>query len=75
MKQCDIKSEADFKIKLARIEENPSHFILNIIKEKVKNNEELDSEDLAILSMLPVKCKKEDRDYFREEYFKIINKI
>lgn len=75
VKECEIKSEADFTIKLACIKENPSHFVLEVIKNKLKNKEKLTDEDLHALSMLPVMCEKEDRLYFREECFKIMNKL
>lgn len=73
VKECEIKSEADFTIKLAAIEENPAHMLLNIIKNKLKKGETLDNDDLYALSMMPMICKKEERNYFRKEYFKIIN--
>ena len=75
VRECEIKSEADFTIKLACITENPTHTLLKILKEKQKNNEKFTEEDLHILSMLPVMCEKEDRTYFREECFKIMNGI
>lgn len=75
VRECEIKSEADFTIKLACITENPTHILLDILKEKQKNNEKFTEEDLHILSMLPVMCEKEDRTYFREECFKIMNGI
>lgn len=75
VKECEIKSEADFTIKLACIQENPSHFVLDVIKNKLKNNEKLTDDDLHALSMLPVMCEKKDRLYFREECFKIMNKL
>lgn len=75
VKECEIKSESDFTIKLAAIEENPAHMLLNIIKNKLSKGEILDSEDLHALSMMPIICKKEERNYFRKEYFKIINDI
>ncbi|MDO5823086.1 hypothetical protein [Methanobrevibacter sp.] len=75
VKECEIKSEADFSIKLACIEENPAHILLNIIKAKMAKGEMLDNDDLYALAMMPVICKKEERNYFRKEYFRIINEI
>lgn len=75
MKECQIFSHADFTIKLACINEDPCDIILNIIKDKIKNSENLDSDDINALAMLPVKCKPEKRNYFLREYFKIINKL
>lgn len=74
VKECEIKSEADFTIKLACINENPAHIILNAIKHRLENGL-FDEEDMHALTMLPLMCKKEDRNYFRNEYFKIINRI
>jgi hypothetical protein len=75
VRECEIKSEAEFTIKLACIQENPAHIILDIIKNKINSGELLDGDDLHALSMLPIMCKEEDRNYFRKEYFKIINKL
>ena len=75
VKECEIKSEANFTIKLAKMGEDPCHIILDGIKQKVSSGEMLDGDDLHALSLLPVMCKKEERNYFRKEYFKIINQI
>ena len=75
MKECEIMSKADFTIKLACINEDPCQIILKAIKHKIKNNEILNGDDIHALSLLQVKCRKEDRNYYRREYFKIINKI
>ena len=75
VKECKIMSEADFTIKLACIEEDPCEIILQMIKNKIKNNEMLDGDDLHALAMFPVKCMPEKRNYFRKEYFRIMNKI
>ena len=34
----------------------------------------LDEDDLYALAMLPVRCDRKDRNYFRLEYLKIINR-
>ena len=73
VRECTIKSESDFTIKLACSQEDPCHLILNGIKNKLKNNEILDGDDLHALAVLPVMCEKEERNYFRLEYLKIIN--
>ncbi len=75
VKECEIKSEAEFTIKLACVEEDPCEVVLKVIKNKIKQNELLTGDDLHALSMLQVMCKPEKRNYFRREYFKIINKI
>ena len=73
VREFEIKSEADFTIKLAAIEENLPQIALDIIKLKLDNGEPLDREDIKILDILPLSCKKEERNYFRRECFKIIN--
>ena len=75
MRECVIKSEADFNIKIACVQEDACKIILNNIKDKLKNNLRVNSDDLHALSMLPVICKREDRNYYRMEYFKIINQL
>ena len=75
VKECEILSEASFTIKLAKIDEDMCETILNMIKSKVMNGEEISEDDIFLLARLPLKCEKEKRNYYREEYFKIINKI
>ena len=75
VKECTIKSEADFTIKLAKVPEDSCKIILEGIKNKLKNNEKLDCDDLHALAYLPVMCDKEERNYYRLEYFKIINQL
>ncbi|AMD17090.1 hypothetical protein TL18_03060 [Methanobrevibacter sp. YE315] len=75
VKECEIKSEADFTIKLASINENPAQIALKLIKEKLNNGEILNEDDLHALTLIPLMCKKEDRNYFRKECFEIINQI
>lgn len=73
--ECPILSEADFTIKLACIDEDPCEIILRMIKNKIKNEETLDSNDIHALELLPLKCRPEKRNYFRKEYFKIMNEL
>ncbi len=73
VREFEIKSEADFTIKLAAIEEDLSKIALDIIKCKLDNGGILDREDIEILKILPLSCKKEERNYFRKECFKLIN--
>ena len=75
MRECEIKSHADFNIKLARVQESGCQLILKNIKNKIKNNIRLDDDDLYALSMLPMICEKEEIKYYRKEYFKIINNL
>ena len=75
VRECEIKSDASFKIKLACIQEDPCEIILKGIKAKLKADNMLDEDDLDALAMLRVMCKKEDRNYYMREYLKIINRI
>ena len=75
VKEGEIMSQADFTIKLACINEDPCKIILKAIKYKISNNELLNGDDLHALSMLQSVCKKEERNYYRREYFRIINRI
>lgn len=75
VKECEIKSEADFTIKLACVAEDPCEIVLNVIKNKVKNGEILDGDDLHALAMLPVMCEEKKRNHYRREYFKIMNML
>ena len=75
VREFDIKSDADFTIKLAKIEENTAEIILNMIKRKIMNREMLDEDDLNALEMLPAICEKEKKHYYRLEVFKIKNRF
>ena len=75
MKICQIMSNADFTIKLFKSKYNPAKHILGLIKDKFKNNQRISPEDIAVLARLPMMCGKKDRNYFRKEYFKIVNQI
>ena len=75
VRECEIKSEAAFTIKLACIQEDPCEIILKGIKAKLKANETLDDDDWHALSMLQVMCKKEERNYYRREYIRIYNRL
>lgn len=73
VRECPIKSEADFTIKLACSQDDICHMILKNIKNKIKNGIHLTCDDHDILEELPVRCNKKDRHYFRVETLKIIN--
>ena len=75
MKICQIMSNADFTIKLFKSKYNPAKHILGLIKDKFKNNQRISPEDIDVLARLPMICEKKDRNYFRKEYFKIVNRI
>ena len=75
VKECEIKSEADFTIKLACIQEDPCKLVLNVIKDKLKNGDLLNGDDIFALSLLPMMCNPKERNYYRKEYFRIMNRI
>lgn len=73
----NINSSADFSITLAVMNNDKDiyHIILDIIKTKVELGILLDEEDISMLKMLPMSCPKQDRLFFREECFKILNSL
>lgn len=75
VRECELMSEANFTIKLACVQEDACEVLLSSIKNKIKNNERLNGDDIHALSMLSVMCHQEERDYYRREYLKIINKL
>lgn len=75
VKECEIRSKADFSIRLAKSNENQAKQILDSIKMKLKTERHLDSDDIEMLKMLPDICQKEERSYFLREYFRIISRI
>ncbi len=74
VKEEEILSEADFTIKLACSQVDSCEIILEGIKDKIKNNELLDENDLYNLRQLQVMCEKSKRNYYRLEYLKIMNR-
>lgn len=75
VKECTLKSEADFTIKLFNSTLDPYKLIFNEIKSKILNNEIISKDEYKFLEMLPVMCEKKDRHYFRVESLKLINMI
>ncbi|WP_305512412.1 MULTISPECIES: hypothetical protein [unclassified Methanobrevibacter] len=75
VKEIEITSEAEFTIKLACSKFDPCHIILETVKDKLKNNIPLESDDIDVVRILPVMCKKNERNYFRLETLKILNQI
>lgn len=73
--ECPIKSESDFSIKLYCSQDDPCEVILEGIKSKIRNNTFLTRKDIHELEMLPVLCNKKDRNYYRVESLRIINRI
>ncbi len=75
VREFDIKSEADFTIKLASMDMNPYEVILTIIKKKIQNNMVLDESDIEALQLLPMVCPPSEQHRIREEVFKIMNEV
>nr|WP_294998247.1 hypothetical protein [uncultured Methanobrevibacter sp.] len=73
VRECPIKSPADFRIRLACTQENPCYMILDSIKHKILNKKILTSDDISMLENLPNMCNKKDRTYFRVETLRILN--
>lgn len=75
VREFDIPSDSPFTIKIAKSKNDPCETILNSIKQKIKNCEVLDNDDLNALDLLPRICKKEEKYYYLLECFKIKNRI
>lgn len=75
VRECPIPSEAEFTIKLACSREDPCQIFLDGIKNKMKNNAILTGTEIHNVEMLPVRCNRKDRNYFRVESLKILNKL
>lgn len=74
VKEIDICSDAEFKIKLRCSDFDPCEIILDGIKDKIKHREVLDEEDIHVLEMLPQMCRKKEKKFYRLECFKILNR-
>ena len=75
VREFTIKSEAEFTIKLAKVEENPAEDILNHIKSKIMKGEILNEDDIDALENSPMIYKRKERHDHRVEVFKILNRI
>ncbi len=74
VKEEEILSDSEFAIKLACSQIDSCEIILDGIKDKIKSGEMLDENDLNNLRHLQVWCDKSKRNYYRLEYFKIVNR-
>ena len=74
VREFEIKSDADFTIRLARIGSDPYQVALDAIKMKAQQGEVLDCDDRKMLDNIPLMCDRKDRNYFRLECFKIKNR-
>ena len=75
VKECPLKSEAEFNIKISCLNYDSCHLFLNIVKRKLKNRIPLDGLEIHFVEMLPIWCAKKDRHYFRLESIKIMNML
>lgn len=75
VRECPIKSDSDFSIKLYCSQDDPCEVILEGIKSKIRNNALLTRRDISELEMLPVICNRKDRNYYRVESLRIINEF
>lgn len=75
VKEFEIKSEADFCIRIAQTDLDPCNMVLNTIKTKIANNETLGEDDLQALQLLPVMCEPSQRKMMKREVFRIMNII
>ena len=74
VKQMDIKSHADFTIKLACGKIDPIETALKLIGQKIIEGTAT-QKDYEELEMLPLQCKKEKRLYYREKVLEMLNMI
>lgn len=75
VKECSIKSEADFTIRLAVGSEDPCRMLFDNIKNRFEEDGKLNESDVEVLEMLPLLCHASERDFYREEYFKIMSMV
>lgn len=75
VKEREIKSDAEFTIKLAKTTFDFADETLKFIKQKIENRESIDREDIEMLKLLPMKCRKEMRNYYRRESLKLLEKM
>lgn len=74
VRECPLKSEAEFTIKLACSNDNVALSILCKVKNKLRQGLNLDEEDKTMIENLPAICRKEDRNFFRRESIRLMNK-
>ena len=75
VRECPIKSDSDFSIKLYCSQDDPCDIVLEGIKSKIRNNTLLTQADLNEVEMLPIICNRKDRNYYRVESLRIINRF
>lgn len=73
--ECTIPSDADFVIKLLRIDMDPCKIALQAIKNKIETSKAIDDEDVFAMSMLAMFCRPEERNYYLKEYLMTMNML
>lgn len=74
VKQMDIKSYADFTIKLACGKKDPCLIALETIGRRIADGIAT-QEDYESLKLLPLQCKKEERLFFRQKTLELLNMV
>ena len=74
VKEMEIKSKADFTIKVGLSNEDPIEKVIKLIGEKIIRGTAT-QEDYETLKMIPVTCKKEDRLYYRQKTLEMLNMV
>lgn len=75
VKEMNIKSFADFVIKLGVVDVSPCHVVLDGFKRRVDGGGVLCDEELEFLFSLPLLCDESEKDFFRVECFKLLDKF
>ena len=75
VRECNIKSFADFTIKLGVAGHAVCSMILESIKSKFNDDGVLSENDLDLLGMLPLMCARDEREFYRKEYLCMLNKV
>lgn len=75
VKECTIHSQADFVIKLSRVDMDPCKIALQAIKNKIESSSTINGDDVFALSMLAMLCRPEERDYYLKEYLMAMNRL
>jgi hypothetical protein len=74
VEERDIKSHADFTIKLAVLDGNPVEIALQKIGAKIVDGT-YTQEDIDVLQTLPMMCKREDRKECRKKVLDLLEMV
>ena len=75
VREITIKSEADFTIKIAKVDKNPAEEYINMIKNKIRDGKMINQEEIDMLEMTPLMYNRKERHAIRVEIFKIMNRL